>query len=382
MFKSSPNLRLQLVRYKDVIKTLSEVANSIANFSVTKSKFSLVNGVFLGLEGLLNLKSSDPQNFFSASNGWFPLTEHTPIHGLFSSCIAKLEGKRLPFDYDDVKLFTTSAGQFVMIRDRYTPNSVTILCESKNRTQILNFLGERKIQELNSKFFTLDEITNDHSAQQLLLTPLPLYSIKSPRAEHIVGETEKAFKVGINRSVMLYGLPGTGKTTLSHTLVSHFGLRTLKLHPSGSLKLPYFLELLEALQIEALILDDFDQVEPDEKILEFLEIVNSRLKLVIGISNVLEGFDPAILRPGRFDEIIKVEEVEEITVREILGNLFDTYCNKVKTWPIAYIKELKKQEMLNPDKLEEKFKDLSQRVTELREAYCSEPVKEEQESEK
>jgi hypothetical protein len=363
------NLKLKLIQHKNKIKALAEIANAIAQYAITKSSFSLVGGGITALEMIFNINSNDPEILFSSVNNWVSLTPHKPVCNLFLSTLDSFPGKKLPFEYELAKLFNTPVGNFVVIYDRYNSTEMRILTEKSNKDQILSLLGDAKIKELNSKFIALDEISTDSNHSKLLLTPLTFKSIESQKSTKFITELQKSFDNNISRSLMLYGLPGTGKTTLSNTIMDHFGFRTLKLHPNDAIKLPYFLEIIDILKIEALILDDFDQIEMNDKLLEFLETVNTKLKLVIGIANILDGFDPAVLRPGRFDEIIKIEELEEQTLREILGDLTERFFTKVRDWPIAYVKELTKQSILNPELLDEKYEDLNKRIVDLKTSY-------------
>lgn len=371
------NLKLNFIKHKDKIKTLAEIAKSIADYSLTKSKFSLVNGGLLGLETLLGLNSNDPSMLFNTTNGWSPITSYKPIHNLFTSTLNRLDGVKLPFDYDNAKLFKTQFGEFISIQERYNSHSeISIISKSENTKKILSFLGQEKLKELNSQYLELTEINIDDNNSQLILAPFTLHPITSTKSTQIIKDLTNCFSKNINRSMLLYGWAGTGKTTLAHTIVNKFGFRTLKMHPSKSITIPYFLELLDIFQIEALILDDFDQIEMNDKLLQFLEIVNDKLELVIGIANVLDGFDPAVLRPGRFDELIQINELDENTVVEILGDLANDYFEKVRLFPIAYIKELVKQNILNPDKLEEKYEELAERVDLMKQAYQEEEFEE------
>lgn len=376
--KSFSKIKFYLTLHRDKIKAVAEIVRSIAEFAITNSKFSLISGGVAGVEKLFSLGVNDPRVLFSPTNNWIPITSYEPIHNLFFSTINRLEGKRLPFEYYDAKMFTTPHGDIVAIYDRYDNGNVLILAEKDKHKGILKFLGDKKVEELNSQYLSLDEINTDKNLSQLILAPFSLKSIPSQRSQEFISEIEKSFEKGIHRSFMFYGLPGTGKTTLSQTIIDHFKFRTLKIRPKDSLKLPYFVEILDLLKIEAVILDDFDQIEMTDDLLEFLEIVNNKLKLTIGIANILEGFDPAVLRPGRFDEVVKVEELEETTIKEILGELTDSCFDRVRHWPIAYIKELVKQYQLNPQKLEEKFTDLQTRIESLKNSYIEKKEKQEQ----
>jgi hypothetical protein len=57
----------------------------------------------------------------------------------------------------------------------------------------------------------------------------------------------------------------------------------------------------------------------------------------------LKDFHPAVLRPGRFDEVIHIDSLDEGTVRSVLGEYADAYYEGAKTLPIAYISEFVKK---------------------------------------
>ena len=61
---------------------------------------------------------------------------------------------------------------------------------------------------------------------------------------------------------------------------------------------------------------------------------------LIASANVADEIIPALLRPGRFDEIIVVDSTPEEVTRKILGE-FSSSFDDVKDLPIAYINEFK-----------------------------------------
>ena len=129
--------------------------------------------------------------------------------------------------------------------------------------------------------------------------------------------------------------------------------------------------------IEAVIINDFDQFDDSNKLLEFLEFLTKNTKLMIYTVNSLKEFLPAILRPGRVDEIIKIDALEMETVRELLGELSNRYADKVASWPIAYVNELvKRSKLVNDDHLDEVCNELNERVNSQLEALKEEENKE------
>ena len=69
----------------------------------------------------------------------------------------------------------------------------------------------------------------------------------------------------------------------------------------------------------AVILDDFDRAHNQDEMLEVLEYFQQRVKLVIATVNDKKQIDQAILRPGRFDELISVKNLDTEVVLNVLG---------------------------------------------------------------
>lgn len=149
-----------------------------------------------------------------------------------------------------------------------------------------------------------------------------------------------------SRSMLFYGPPGTGKSTGVRRLARGLGLRTLRVEikmlaesdrrvnaVTASLD-----TLVRALAPDALILDDIDRVQEEDKLLHFLELTKRTCRLVLASANNLDEMTPATLRPGRFDEIVSVTKPDPNVVRLLLGD-DDDVLTKIGHLPMAYITE-------------------------------------------
>lgn len=133
---------------------------------------------------------------------------------------------------------------------------------------------------------------------------------------------------GLRRRILFYGPPGTGKTVLSRKLgqlVSHG--RALRMDPvavsrSGNARL---FEMVALLQPAVVILDDLDRADGVDGLLNLVE-ESDAAPLLIASVNAIDRLDPALLRPGRFDEAIYVGPPGVHWRRDILAHYAERFA--------------------------------------------------------
>ena len=167
--------------------------------------------------------------------------------------------------------------------------------------------------------------------------------------EHVVDiiENEARYKVlGIEfpSAIILHGPPGCGKTFAVERLVDYLGWPSFQIEAS-SVASPYIhetskkvAEIFDKAMENApavLVIDEMEAFLSErqsgmsgqhhvEEVAEFLRRIPEAIKnrvLIIAMTNKIEMIDPAILRRGRFDHVVKVGMASEEEVYALLEKL-------------------------------------------------------------
>lgn len=196
----------------------------------------------------------------------------------------------------------------------------------------------------------------------------------SATAEKIVSNYKKALSVGLSRSLMLEGPPGTGKSTMAQSIIKKLNLRALRICVED-IDEKFIHSIKESVMIfkpSALIIDDFDRVDmkTQHALLDLAEWLATQLQVTIVTANDKNALDQALLRPGRFDEIVLIKTMDESAIRALLGEYADEAYEFVKEWPVAFINEYcKRRKYCSAQEAQDSLRELEDRVKKMFEAY-------------
>jgi len=153
-----------------------------------------------------------------------------------------------------------------------------------------------------------------------------------------LAHTELADRLGLRppAAVLLFGPPGTGKTSFAKAIASRLSWAFVELHPSllgqgveGARTLRDALSELGKVDRLVCFIDEADEIASDRaerpdsqplvnELLKAVPMFKSRPdRLVVMATNSIAAIDPALLRPGRFDLIIPVGAPDEAERAEL-----------------------------------------------------------------
>lgn len=349
-------------KYPNAVRHAITVCESIIDFYRRRNYVTLVRGGFQIFE---TIQTSNLYNFYQfarAADGFRYLTVNKVNIGfLFKDTLERFSKEKITFKNNETcDCYHLEIGDIYF----YMTGSVFYIYYNQNlvdKDVLIKFLVDEKFKDLNSNFLYLQSKENEYDLSLSSWHPDTKPSAKADEIKKLILQFNNE---GINRSLFFYGPPGTGKTTLAFKLLNDLGYRTIVFSASNKLcTFDLIKNLIDLLKIDAIIIDDFDQFTQTNKTLDLLEMFNKKLKVLIGIANTLKEFNVAILRPGRFDEIILVDQLDDACISGVLGPLTEHYMKKVQKWPIAFIHELvKKSKFLEKKELDLYVDELDKRV--------------------
>lgn len=160
----------------------------------------------------------------------------------------------------------------------------------------------------------------------------------SDLADDVATRCKKFIDAGVNRGILFHGPPGTGKSYTMREIAKNLGGFSLR-HTCCLWTDDVIPGIIEILCPRTLLMDDIDRVSTSG-ILSAIEKIRRKCNLILVSANYTENLDPALRRPGRFDESIHVEKLDEKAYGNLITDEIPYDDSKIlRTLPIAYINE-------------------------------------------
>jgi len=191
--------------------------------------------------------------------------------------------------------------------------------------------------------------------------------IKFKRCTELASYIHEYNKKGVSRSMLFYGPPGSGKSNLVKGITYCLAAKTVRFVDLSRLQTVLVAEILRAFNPDAIVLEDIDHMSQDEvdDLLDKLEDFGSQKKLTFATANQVSKLDDALLRPGRFDEVMEINRLDEEVLLALVEHdeeLFEI----TKKFPVAFTVELlKRVKVLGKEKALQNMQDITDRVQNL-----------------
>lgn len=166
-------------------------------------------------------------------------------------------------------------------------------------------------------------------------------AIPSEQGDEVHSDIQKFLTRGYRRSIVLYGEPGTGKSCMVKYILSKMSATTLFMEQTQVSSLGYhnLAMIMDMLDPEVLVIDDFDRIPFLSSFLGSIDKIRQRTKLLIVTMNHMDQLDPAVIRAGRFSELIEVHKV--LSVEDLLPELDKELHDELREWPVSFLDELR-----------------------------------------
>ena len=172
------------------------------------------------------------------------------------------------------------------------------------------------------------------------------YARPSARADALAERIQRYIDAGHSRAYLLAGPPGTGKTCAAAHIAQRLGGRTFVIRPAVGLDTLGLVSRILPLAPRTVILDEMDRMPAEPTTLLAWDALRREVPVVLATVNAPDLLDYAMLRPGRFDDVLTFAEPLRDAAERVLSEMPPRFAERIRAqgWHrrvgVAYLAEL------------------------------------------
>lgn len=151
--------------------------------------------------------------------------------------------------------------------------------------------------------------------------------------EHVTLRARRFIECGLPRRIAFWGPPGTGKSTLALLMAQAISPARVLCIPS---RVDFNAEELLKMEATSVVIDDIDRQDQQRAFMSYAESLKIPQLLLCSL-NTVESVDPALLRSGRFDEIVYVGFPKKEGLDQLHNHMSEQYGIKLPREKLAGI---------------------------------------------
>lgn len=169
-------------------------------------------------------------------------------------------------------------------------------------------------------------------------------SYESQTAHRIFDDYVLPFRQkGMGISLLFYGEPGTGKSEIMRKVADLSGALSLRMSAKDIEYMRNAGAAISLLRPSAVLIDDLERVERPEAMLTQISQLHDQAALLMASVNQIDELDAALLRAGRFDELVLVHKLDDAVLDGLIGDdTPDKARQRLRALPVAYIDYFRK----------------------------------------
>lgn len=161
--------------------------------------------------------------------------------------------------------------------------------------------------------------------------------LPSVTSEEVAAQIKLFNAAGISRAILFQGPPGSGKSFIMRDIARRLGGFSLR-HQAQYGSDAALCASVDVLRPTTVLLDDLDRTTTSA-MLDAVERLKNTVRAVLVSANYIGNLDPALRRPGRFDEAIFIDKLDERTFGAMTAGIDDETAQVLRGLPAAYISE-------------------------------------------